>query len=50
MPVSSYTTSTPLSEYKRSVVWPVHIAPEYSALHMDTVKVCPAAAVTPHTG
>ena len=50
MPVSSYTTSTPFSEYNLNVVWPVHIAPEYSAPHMDTVKVCPAAAVTPHTG
>ena len=48
MPVSSYTTSTPIAEYTRSAVWPVHVAPEYNALHMLTVNVCPALAVTPH--
>ena len=49
VPVSSYTTSTPPGVYTRSVVWPEHVAPGYSAPHMDTVKVCPALAVTPHS-
>ena len=49
VPVSSYTTSTPPGVYTRSVVWPEHIAPENIAPHMDTVKVCPALAVTPHS-
>ena len=49
LPVSSYTTSTPPGVYTRSVVFPKQDAPEYSALHMDTVKVCPALAVTPHS-
>ena len=49
-PVSSYTTSTPDAEYTRNTVEPVHEAPAYSALHIDTVNVCPALAVTPHTG
>ena len=48
MPVSSYTTSTPVAEYTRSAVWPVQLAPAYSALHMLTTNVCPALAVTPH--
>ena len=47
MPVSSYTTSTPVGEYTRSTVWPVHLAPAYSALHRLTVNVWPALAVTP---
>ena len=34
----------------RSVVWPMQEAPAYSALHMLTVNVWPALAVTPHTG
>jgi len=50
VPVSSYTTSTPLAEYTRSVVEPVQLAPAYSAPHMLTVNVCPALADTPHTG
>ena len=50
VPVSSYTTSTPLAEYTRRVVEPVQLAPAYSAPHMLTVNVCPALADTPHTG
>ena len=49
-PVSSYTTSTPAAVYTRRVVFPVHVAPVNSAPHIDTVNVCPALAVTPHTG
>ena len=49
-PVSSYTTSTPVAVYTRNTVEPMHDAPAYSALHIDTVNVCPALAVTPHTG
>ena len=48
VPVSSYTTSTPVAEYTRSAVWPVQLAPAYSALHILTTNVCPALAVTPH--
>lgn len=50
VPVSSYTTSTPVAEYTRNVVCPEHVAAGYSGLHMDTVKVCPALARTPHVG
>ena len=50
VPVSSYTTSTPAAEYTRSVVDPVQLAPVNSAPHIDIVNVCPALAVTPHTG
>ena len=32
------------------MVFPVHVAPANSALHIDTVNVCPALAVTPQTG
>ena len=49
-PVSSYTTSTPTDVKTRRVVEPVQEAPAYSALHMLTVNVWPALAVTPHTG
>ena len=48
-PVSSYTTSTPDAEYTRNTVWPKHVAPAYSALHIDAVNVCPALAVTPQS-
>ena len=49
-PVSSYTTSTPADVKTRRVVEPVHVAPAYSALHMLTVNVWPALAVTPQVG
>ena len=29
---------------------PIQLAPANSAPHIDTVNVCPALAVTPHTG
>jgi len=47
--VSSYTTSTPAAVYTRSVVEPVHEAPAkpYGVLHVLTVNVCVAAAITP---
>ena len=48
--MSSYTTSTPTDVKTRRVVEPVQEAPAYSALHMLTVNVWPALAVTPHTG
>ena len=50
VPVSSHTTSTPAAEYTRSTVEPVHEAPGYSALHMLTVNVWPALAITPQVG
>ena len=49
-PVSSYTTSTPTDEYTRNTVCPVQLAPGYIALHIDTVNVWPALAITPQTG
>ena len=50
MPVSSYATSTPVDVKTRSTVDPLQDAPAYSALHMLTVNVWPAPAITPHTG
>ena len=47
VPVSSYTTSTPVALKTRRAVMPVHDAAGYSSGHMLTVNVCPADAVTP---
>lgn len=47
VPVSSYTTSTPVAVYMRSAVMPLHTAPGYRAWQREAVKVTPAFAVMP---
>jgi len=50
VPVSSNATCVPVAVKMRKVVEPMQRAPVYRDAHMLTTNVCPAEAVTPHTG